>query len=140
MPPPSPTPQGHLESRSTWFQRLSAGPKWRRQGTEPDYRFTLANERTFLAWIRTSLSLLAGAVLLRQFGGTLLSQRATAILAVSLALIASLLSFTAYLHWKKNEIAMRHSRPLEPSFGIPLLSCAMLLVGAVLAMLLWAAP
>lgn len=29
-------------------------------GKEPDYLFSLANERTFLAWIRTSLALLAG--------------------------------------------------------------------------------
>ena len=29
-------------------------------GEEPDYRFTLANERTFLAWVRTALGLLAG--------------------------------------------------------------------------------
>lgn len=29
---------------------------------EPDYRFTLANERTFLAWIRTALALVAGGV------------------------------------------------------------------------------
>ncbi|MGA9680044.1 MAG: DUF202 domain-containing protein, partial [Mycobacterium sp.] len=33
---------------------------------EPDYRFTLANERTFLAWQRTSLGLLAAAVALVQ--------------------------------------------------------------------------
>ena len=33
-------------------------------GTEPDARFSLANERTFLAWIRTSLALLAGGVAL----------------------------------------------------------------------------
>jgi uncharacterized membrane protein YidH (DUF202 family) len=30
-------------------------------GREPDHRFTLANERTFLAWMRTSLALLAVA-------------------------------------------------------------------------------
>jgi putative membrane protein len=41
-------------------------PAWRHEGTEPDYRFTLANERTFLAWIRTALALLAGGVLLHQ--------------------------------------------------------------------------
>ena len=31
-------------------------------GREPDPRFTLANERTFLAWIRTALGLLAGGI------------------------------------------------------------------------------
>ena len=30
-------------------------------GQEPDYRFTLANERTFLAWIRTALAPMAAA-------------------------------------------------------------------------------
>ncbi len=34
---------------------------------EPDYRFTLANERTFLAWQRTALGLLAAAVAVVQF-------------------------------------------------------------------------
>lgn len=37
-----------------------------RVGKEPDYRFSLANERTFLAWIRTALALLAGGMLLYQ--------------------------------------------------------------------------
>nr|MBO2503707.1 DUF202 domain-containing protein [Thermoanaerobacterales bacterium] len=37
------------------------------EGTEPDYRFTLANERTFLAWIRTALALLAGGLAIAQF-------------------------------------------------------------------------
>ncbi len=30
-----------------------------RIGEAPDYRFSLANERTFLAWIRTALGFLA---------------------------------------------------------------------------------
>ena len=42
-------------------------PKWRTEGHEPDVRFSLANERTFLAWIRTALALLAGGVALEQF-------------------------------------------------------------------------
>jgi hypothetical protein len=29
-------------------------------GTDPDPRFTLANERTFLAWVRTALAVVAG--------------------------------------------------------------------------------
>ena len=45
------------------------GSRWRvaaDDGDEPDYRFTLANERTFLAWVRTALGLLAGGVAVRQ--------------------------------------------------------------------------
>lgn len=36
-------------------------------GAEPDPRFSLANERTFLAWIRTSLALIAAGVALEAF-------------------------------------------------------------------------
>ena len=36
-------------------------------GTEPDARFSLANERTFLAWIRTALALIAAGVALEAF-------------------------------------------------------------------------
>ena len=38
------------------------------EGDEPDPRFTLANERTFLAWVRTTLAMLAGAVALHSLG------------------------------------------------------------------------
>jgi hypothetical protein len=47
---------------------------WRQQGEEPDYRFTLANERTFLAWIRTALAILAAGILLDQFSTRLQPQ------------------------------------------------------------------
>ena len=42
--------------------RAARFPRW--EGSEPDPRFTLANERTFLAWIRTALALTAGGVAL----------------------------------------------------------------------------
>ena len=43
----------------TRMGKLFSNADPRRHGHEPDYRFTLANERTFLAWIRTSLGLMA---------------------------------------------------------------------------------
>ena len=36
-------------------------------GSQPDYRFSLANERTFLAWLRTGLALIAGGLAAAQF-------------------------------------------------------------------------
>ena len=41
------------------------------EGNEPDVRFSLANERTFLAWIRTALALLAGGIAVEAFTGDL---------------------------------------------------------------------
>jgi len=45
--------------------RWVAGPG--DEGEEPDPRFTLANERTFLAWVRTALALVAGGIGLEAF-------------------------------------------------------------------------
>ena len=41
---------------------------WLTQGKDPDYRFSLANERTFLAWIRTALAFMAAAIGIDQLG------------------------------------------------------------------------
>lgn len=87
-------------------------PDPRGVGDEPDYRFTLANERTFLAWIRTALALAAGGLaavgLLEDFaGGELLG---IGLLALSFVTAAS-----AYRRWALNEQSMRLNAPLPPS-------------------------
>jgi putative membrane protein len=107
-------------------------PRWRHEGNEPDYRFSLANERTFLAWIRTALALIAGSVLFRQFAVSLHPQWLMVALGGGLAALATLLSAIAYVRWRDNEIAMRHSRPLPLTSLVPLLSGTTLLVCAVL--------
>ena len=111
-------------------------PAWRQQGKEPDYRFSLANERTFLAWIRTALALLAGGVLLDQFSTKLSPPVVVVILAVALCALAAVLCVLAYTRWRANEIAMRHSRGLPGTVAIPLLAAAVCVVGAVIAFLI----
>lgn len=74
-------------------------------GEEPDYRFTLANERTFLAWIRTALAVLAAGVMLDQFS-TKLQPHLLVVVASALCVLAALLSTIAYQRWRHNEIAM----------------------------------
>jgi putative membrane protein len=89
---------------------------WRRSirsvGSDPDYRFTLANERTFLAWLRTGLALVAGAValasLVPDLGPVLIRNALTfALLALGLTV-----SVGAYLRWNRAERALRENRPL----------------------------
>ena len=87
-----------------------------RVGADPDYRFTLANERTFLAWIRTALALAAGGLgavtVLEDFRGAEL-------LGISLLTLGFLTAATAYRRWALNERAMRLDRPL-PASRLPL--------------------
>ena len=113
-------------------------PRWRQEGQEPDYRFTLANERTFLAWIRTALALLAGGVVLEQFALRLAPRPVLALVAAALAVLSALLSLAAYRHWRDNEIAMRHGRPLPGTRATPLLAVSSVIVALVIAaLLLW---
>jgi putative membrane protein len=110
-------------------------PEWRRSGKEPDYRFLLANERTFLAWIRTALSLLAGGVLLVQFAVRLSPRTAVVAIATALAAYSALVCALAYVRWRDSEIAMRHDRPLPASLLVPMTAVLMAVVSAVLVAL-----
>lgn len=112
-------------------------PSWRSSGHEPDYRFSLANERTFLAWIRTALALLAGGVLLEQFATRLEPRDVVVALAIGLAVLSSILCGVAYFRWKANEIAMRHDRPLPATIGVPLLTLVAAIVSGIIAAVEW---
>jgi len=100
-------------------------------GQEPDYRFTLANERTFLAWVRTALALTAaglGTISILDFNGSDLL--GFALLTLSLATAA-----TSYGRWAANERAMRLGESLPPS-RLPQLMAAGTLGVAVVATVL----
>ena len=88
---------------------------------EPDYRFTLANERTFLAWQRTSLGLLAAAVALVQLVPELAMPGARRALGVRLAVLAILTSGMGLLRWQQADRAMRRGAAVAtPSHtGLP---------------------
>ncbi|MDN7140044.1 DUF202 domain-containing protein [Pseudomonas sp. JQ170] len=110
-------------------------PHWRQQGEEPDYRFSLANERTFLAWIRTALGLLAGGVVLDQFSSKLGPHAVVIGLAVAFGVLAAVLCSLAYVRWRANEIAMRHARRLPSTLAIPLVSLATVALAAAMVLL-----
>lgn len=104
-------------------------------GDEPDPRFSLANERTFLAWIRTSLAIIAGAVALHSLGlpG---SSAVRDVLIVVLVGLGATTTTLAYVRWARVERAMRERQPL-PAFGLGLLmTAAIVVVAVVLAVVL----
>jgi putative membrane protein len=110
---------------------------WQSEGVNPDYRFSLANERTFLAWSRTALAVLAGGILLQQFATRLEPRAVIAGLSIGSATLAAVLGGAAYWRWKHNEIAMRHSQPLPISPLIPLLSASVFALAVTSAVLLY---
>lgn len=113
-------------------------PRWvYRDGTEPDYRFSMANERTFLAWLRTGLALLAGGVAVDSLAVGLDDwlQRvvATVLVILGLGCVAA-----AWWRWALSERAMRRKQPLPGGYLMAALSGAIVLVGVVVAVFsLW---
>jgi len=106
-------------------------------GSEPDVRFSFANERTFLAWIRTALALLAGGVALDAVPLAISDglQRGLAAVFVVLGLACAV---SAWMRWARAERAMRRNEPLPSSrFGVVLAAVVVvagvaLLVGGLL--------
>ena len=79
----------------------------------PDSRFTLANERTFLAWNRTALALIAGGLAIEQFLEA--GRIARLALSLPLILIGAAISLASYSRWRANEDAMARDENLLPS-------------------------
>jgi putative membrane protein len=105
-------------------------------GQEPDYRFTLANERTFLAWIRTALALdaagLAVVQLLPDFGAA--GGRKT--VGVALLVLGTVIAATSYRRWTRYQHAMRTNTPLPTAAAPRILAAGMAAVGLLALVLL----
>ena len=98
---------------------------------EPDYRFTMANERTFLAWQRTALGLLAAAVALEQLVPEMAVPGARRLLGVGLAVLAILTSGMGLLRWHQADHAMRRDEPLPRHPSPVYLAAGLGLVGLI---------
>ena len=102
-------------------------------GTAPDYRISLANERTFLAWIRTALALMAAGVAVIQFVPGLALLRH--ILGFTLVGLGGIVAAIAYSHWESVERAMRLGEQL-PYSTVPRIVASALALTALGALVL----
>ncbi|TVZ04496.1 DUF202 domain-containing protein [Trebonia kvetii] len=111
-------------------------------GTEPDPRFTFANERTFLAWSRTALALVVAGLgvvqLLPPFPGVPFGRH---LLGVPLIALGAVVAVVAYAEWVQAQRALRRGEPLPRSVmpwilslaiaGMAVAAAAVLLASAV---------
>jgi len=102
-------------------------------GTEPDARFTYANERTFLAWNRTALALVVAGLaivqLLPPFAGVPWGRH---VIAIPLIALGGVISVASYRDWQRNQRAMRRGEPL-PRSTLPMILATSIAVLAVVA-------
>src|SRR5260370_543967 len=102
-------------------------------GTEPDPRFTFANERTFLAWSRTALALVVAGLgvvqLLPPFPGVPWGRH---VLGVPLIVFGAVVAVVAYGEWVRSQRALRHGQPL-PRSVMPRLLAVVITAIAVIA-------
>ncbi|MEU9084765.1 DUF202 domain-containing protein [Streptomyces sp. NPDC048357] len=113
-----------------WF----APARLKDEGETPDYRFTLANERTFLAWVRTALALVGGGFAVDQFLPDL-RWGVRVSMAVALLAVGAACALRAVNHWVRCERAMRRGEdlplsrfPVVLSLGVGLVAVAMVVV------------
>ena len=103
-------------------------------GTEPDPRFTFANERTFLAWSRTALALVVAGLgvvqLLPPFPRVPWGRH---VLGVPLIVFGAVVAVAAYGEWVRNQRAMRHGQPLPRSVMPRLLAAVITVIAAIAA-------
>lgn len=125
------SPNRHVMNNRFRRERVN----WRQSGKAPDYRFSLANERTYLAWTRTALALLVGAIGIDQLTPDLASPAIQVMLTSGLCVCAGLLSVFAYRRWAANEESMRKNEDLKYTSFIKIVSflvfCFSLLVTLV---------
>ncbi len=110
-----------------WFDGSAA----RAEGRTPDYRFSLANERTFLAWVRTGLALIGGGLAVAGFLPPLRIPHLREALAVTLMLLGGAVEVRALDRWSRIERAMRLGQPL-PRSRFPAVLALTVGLGAVL--------
>lgn len=104
----------------SWSRRLTAllprAVERDNSGTEPDPRFTFANERTFLAWSRTALALVVAGLgivqLLPPFPGVPSGRH---LIGLPLIVLGAVLAVAAYAEWVRNQRALRRGEPLPVS-------------------------
>ena len=102
-------------------------------GSEPDARFSFANERTLLAWNRTALALIVAGVGL---AGVFRSVDAS-IVAIPLVALGAILAIGGYRRWQDADRALRLGEPLPPTNLPVILAIGVVVISATAVVLIF---
>jgi putative membrane protein len=102
---------------------------------EPDVRFSLANERTFLAWARTCMAMVATGLVLARLLGDVDEDPLTVASGVVLIILGAVLALLSYRNYRRNDEAIRARAPLVRS-SLPLVLIATIAVASIVAIAL----
>lgn len=105
-------------------------------GPDPDYRFSLANERTFLAWIRTALGLVAGGVVLLAVLNDLGHPTVRMVVGTALMGLGALVPPLAYRRWAATERALRAGTSLPEPGLLRVVTAGVVIVAVLVAALM----
>ncbi len=103
--------------------------------SEPDVRFTYANERTFLAWNRTALALIATGVAATQLLPKLQVEWGRRVLGLPLIALGAVVAAESLRQWRANQRAMRQGDPLPRSWMPLILTIGIVAIGAIAVVL-----
>lgn len=104
---------------------------------EPDPRILLANERTFLAWIRTALAFVAGGIAIAHLIDGDGGHSAELLVALGLIVFGAALAGGSYVRWRHVERTLRGGGPL-PATRLPGIVAVVITVGAAVAAVVYA--
>jgi putative membrane protein len=106
----------------------------------PDPRFSLANERTFLAWVRTALAFVAFGVAIPALMHHVWSGTATKVSAGALLLVGAVLAVGATVRWRRVEGAIERGEAVPPAYLAPVLLAVVLFAIALAFVVVLALP
>lgn len=100
-------------------------------GAEPDARFTLANERTVLAWVRTSLTFVVAGLAAAVADGVVDTGNLLRVVAVLTVAVGAWLAVSSVVRWGRTERALRLQQPLPAPSNLVVVVLAVLVLAAV---------
>ena len=103
---------------------------------EPDYRFSLANERTLLAWVRTALALDAAGLGVVRFAPPLGGAGGRAAIGGVLVLLGAVSAWSGHRRFLATDRAIRAGDPLPAAAAPRVLAAALAVISLAVLVLL----